>query len=93
MIKSGTNNALLGGGDLETNREPELTELKKIKKEKDALETELKAIRKLLDEKSINQEKAQKTDLDGLVSNNLLSSSDPPALRPLPITYFLTLST
>ncbi|GMH49429.1 hypothetical protein TrLO_g4690 [Triparma laevis f. longispina] len=78
VIKSGTNNALLGGGDLETNREPELTELQKIKKEKDALETELKAFRKLLDEKSINQEKAQKTDLDGLrdsVTNEELQDS------------------
>ena len=64
-FKSSTNNALLGGGDIENGSAP-LTELQRVKKEKDALEAELRAIRRLLDEKA--PASAKKTDLESMVS-------------------------
>lgn len=54
-----------GGGDEESPAKRPLTELEKIQREKDALETELKALRKLVDEKALND--VQKTEADNLV--------------------------
>ena len=67
-FKSSTNNALLGGGDIENGAAP-LTELQRVKKEKDALEAELRAIRKLLDEKA--PASAKKTDLESMVRKGM----------------------
>jgi len=53
-----------GGGDEESPAKRPLTELEKIQREKDALETELKALRKLVDEKALDD--IQKTEADSL---------------------------
>jgi hypothetical protein len=63
-------NVLLGGGggDEESPAKRPLTELEKVQREKDLLESELKALRRLVDEKALSYVK--KTEADNLVSNN-----------------------
>ena len=68
VIKGGTNILLGGaGGDPEDPPARPLTELEKVRKEKEQLEREIKDLRRLVDEKALDN--VEKTEADKLVSS------------------------